>query len=103
MRLRITAPDRVTLDDKQGSVTYHRATEAGRLLVDHIVINYRLYGPFGQGYNFGIFVHGVERLKLEYSVHEGLPQIYQPDQPQKGLFLDNPIITDYIATYGSFS
>jgi hypothetical protein len=103
MNLCVTAPDRVTVDGRQGTITFDRATDTGKLLVDDIVVNYRLYGPFGQGYNFGIVAHGMERLKLSYSVRAGLPEIYQPDNPQHGLFLDDPIITDYVVTYGSFS
>jgi hypothetical protein len=103
MELRVIAPDRVTVDGKEGIVTFDHATETGRLLADDIAVDYRLYGPFGQGYNFGIFAHGIERLTLSYSVRDGLPEIYEPDQPHRGLFLDDPIITNYSGTYGSFS
>jgi hypothetical protein len=103
VELHVTLPNRVTLDGRQGTVTYDRATGTGQLLVDEIVLNYRLYGSFGQGYNFGVLVHGIERLTLSHSVRDGLPEIYEPDKPEQGLLLDEPIITNYAATYGSFS
>jgi hypothetical protein len=102
MNLRITAPDAVELDGETGRVILDRATARGELTVAQRSLTYRLYGPFGQGYNFGVSEDGEERLTLEYNYRDGA-SIFQPGSRRGAFTLIGAKITDGVVTYGEFS
>jgi hypothetical protein len=102
MYLRVTAPDHVELDGEAGQILFERSTRTGTLVLPDRVVAYRLYGPLGQGYNFGIVDGGEERLTLAYTWRDGV-WIYEPSAPGRYISTDGNRVTDGVVTYGEFS
>lgn len=102
MYLRVIGRDQVELDGHAGHITFDHLNEDGELEVAEYRVRFRLYGPFGQGYNFGIFVAGQERLTLEYTWRDGL-QIYDPRARDQQLWIEGNILTDGVRRIGKFS
>jgi hypothetical protein len=102
MELRITAPDVVDLDGERGCIPLDRSTKTGEMVVAKRQLTYRLYGSFGQGYNFGVGEGGEERLTLEYNYRDGAT-IFQPGSYRSSFMMIGAKITDGVVTYGEIS
>jgi len=60
-----------------------RTTGVIHLPDENQVLDYRVYGPFGQGHNIGIFKDSTEIETLSYHWREG--GLIHPSQPKVGL------------------
>jgi hypothetical protein len=78
MQLHISFSGAISIGDHAaGSIRFDKGSSVVRCDVDGRRIDARLFGPFGQGYNFSMMEIDVELLRLEYDWRNGA-SIYRP-------------------------
>jgi hypothetical protein len=80
MELIINPGGAVLLDGAAGTIDRDPEANTGAMRVDRDFRAFRLYGPFGQGYNFDVFSAATPRLTLTYGWRDGVT-IYLADEP----------------------